>query len=90
MNEYDQAETVEGMITAEERQRAKTLEAILRYDLIREAKESKAETLQKIKDLINKKTVEIYIDSDDNLESDKDIHFLLDWMKDDNKTAFEF
>ena len=59
MNEYDQADFVEGKITVEERQQAKTLEAILRYDIIREAKESQTETIQKIKDLINKKTATI-------------------------------
>jgi len=59
MDEYSQAKVVEGMMTNEERERAKMLEAILRYDLIRQSKEDKEVTVQKIKNLINLKPINI-------------------------------
>ena len=59
MSDFSQAKVVEGMITNEERERAKLLEAILRYDMIRDSKESKEVTVQKIKKLITLKPINI-------------------------------
>ena len=52
MDDFAQARVVEGMFTEAERERAKTVEAILRYDMIRTNHESKEVTIQKIKNLI--------------------------------------
>ena len=48
----EQADFAENSITKEEKERAKVLEAILRYDIMREAAVNKEELLQKIKDLV--------------------------------------
>ena len=48
MTDSERAEVIEGMITDEERERADLLEAILRYDMILEARQSKAETVRRI------------------------------------------
>lgn len=45
MDDFAQARVVEGMITEAERERAKTVEAILRYDMIRTNHESKEVTI---------------------------------------------
>ena len=45
IDDFTQAKVVEGMISPEESERAKTLEAILRYDMIRDNQESKEVTV---------------------------------------------
>ena len=45
MDDFAQARVVEGMITEAERERARTVEAILRYDMIRTIHESKEVTI---------------------------------------------
>ena len=57
----------------------------MRYDMIRDAKESKSETIEKIKDLLNKNTATIKMDEDGNPETDEDIQILLDWMASEEK-----
>ena len=53
--------------------------------MIRDAKESKSETIEKIKDLLNKNTATIKMDEDGNPETDEDIQILLDWMASEEK-----
>ena len=90
MDEYSQAKVVEGMMTNEERERAKMLEAILRYDLIRQSKEDKEVTVQKIKNLINLKPINITNDGLPVSEEDFDEIFdrLDEYYGDDGEGYF--
>ena len=59
MSDFSQARVVEGMITPEESKRAETVEALLRYDMIQKNHQAKEVTIQKIKNLINLKPINL-------------------------------
>ena len=73
-------------MTNEERERAKLLEAILRYDLIRSSQESKEVTVQKIKNLINYRPINI---TNDGLpETEEDFDEIFDRLENYDGTDF--
>lgn len=60
MSEFARDEAVENMITQQEENRAKALEAILSYDSMEKARESKDEIMQQIKELIHQNPIKIH------------------------------
>lgn len=64
-----QAELVEGSITKEEQRRAELVEALLRYNLVREAQDTKAELSEKVKRLIETNKISAETKSKDDFRA---------------------
>lgn len=71
MSDSSKSKIIEGMITGDERERAKTLEAIMLYDKIQKSTQSKKEILTEIWELLSMPLINV--DNDGLPKTEKDL-----------------